>query len=65
MMEWFYGPRGATLFVALVAILIVSALIVLAHIVGTAPVVPVHHNVIHSGIGNALCTQSYICEREF
>lgn len=48
--------------VVAVAVLFVLYIVAIHHLL--APVVPVHHAVIHSGIGNALCTPSTVCSQE-
>jgi hypothetical protein len=58
-MKWLYSIVLLILFAAVA----VTYLLLVAHFL--APVVPVPHNVIHSGIGNALCTPSTVCTREF
>jgi hypothetical protein len=58
-MKWLYSIVLLILFAAVA----VTYLLLVAHFL--APVAPVPHNVIHSGIGNALCTPSYICEKDF
>ena len=51
--RWVYG---IVVLVSLVILLVLSVLIVIHTF---APVTPVH--IIHSGIGNALCTPSNVC----
>jgi hypothetical protein len=58
-MKWLYSIVLLVLFAAFA----VAYLLFVAHFL--APVAPVPHNVIHSGIGNALCTPSSVCTREF
>jgi hypothetical protein len=65
-MDWFYGKAGALLAVVLFLLVTITVVLYITlAVLHAAPVVPVHHNVIHSGIGNALCTPSYICEKDF
>ena len=57
-MKWLYSIVLFVLFAAVA----VTYLLLVAHFL--APVAPVPHTIIHSGIGNALCTPSHICHQE-
>ena len=60
-MKWVYSIVLLVLFAALA----VAYIILIAHLGAAINVSPPTHPAIHSGIGNALCTPSSVCTREF